>query len=68
MNYTQQHRIEQIKDTTLIVGVDVSKFKQVARAQDYQRRIIEYMECCKLKDTPLTLPKLGVRMTSYSLF
>ena len=36
MNYTQQNRIEQIKDTTLIVGVDVSKFKQVARAQDYR--------------------------------
>ena len=34
MNYTQQRRIEQITENTLIVGVDIAKAKHVARAQD----------------------------------
>ncbi len=34
MNYTQQHRIEQITENTLIIGVDIAKAKHVARAQD----------------------------------
>lgn len=36
MNYTQNRRIEQITENTLIVGVDIAKAKHVARAQDYR--------------------------------
>ncbi|WP_127495613.1 IS110 family transposase [Paenibacillus glycanilyticus] len=36
MNSTQNERINQITSTTLIVGVDIAKFKHVARAQDYR--------------------------------
>lgn len=36
MNYTQKSKIEQITESTLIVGVDVAKKKNVARAQDYR--------------------------------
>ncbi|MGO4699558.1 IS110 family transposase [Paenibacillus sp. 2TAB26] len=32
---TQNERINQITSSTLIVGVDIAKFKHVARAQDY---------------------------------
>ncbi|SFJ93314.1 hypothetical protein SAMN02799624_06644, partial [Paenibacillus sp. UNC496MF] len=34
MNSTQHERINQITSSTLIVGVDIAKFKHVARAQD----------------------------------
>nr|WP_315603436.1 IS110 family transposase [Paenibacillus aurantius] len=34
MNSTQNERITQITSTTLIVGVDIAKFKHVARAKD----------------------------------
>ncbi|OME91170.1 IS110 family transposase [Paenibacillus sp. FSL H7-0331] len=40
MNFTQNERINQITSSTLIVGVDIAKFKHVARAQDY--RGVEY--------------------------
>ncbi len=36
MNSTQNDRINQITSSTLIVGVDIAKFKHVARAQDYR--------------------------------
>lgn len=36
MHSTQNDRINQITSTTLIVGVDIAKFKHVARAQDYR--------------------------------
>lgn len=36
MNSTQNERIHQITSSTLIVGVDIAKFKHVARAQDYR--------------------------------
>ncbi|MBY0217788.1 IS110 family transposase [Paenibacillus illinoisensis] len=36
MNSTQNERINQITSSTLIVGVDITKFKHVARAQDYR--------------------------------
>lgn len=34
MNYTQNQRISQITESTLIVGVDIAKHKHVARAQN----------------------------------
>ncbi|WP_219836124.1 IS110 family transposase [Paenibacillus sp. R14(2021)] len=34
MNFNQNERINQITSSTLIVGVDIAKFKHVARAQD----------------------------------
>jgi transposase len=40
MNSTQNQKIIQITSSTLIVGVDIAKFKHVARAQDY--RGVEY--------------------------
>ncbi|WP_223829648.1 transposase [Paenibacillus arenilitoris] len=36
MNSTQNERINQITSSTLIVGVDIAKFKHVARVQDYR--------------------------------
>ncbi len=36
MHSTQNERINQITSTTLIIGVDIAKFKHVARAQDYR--------------------------------
>ncbi|MDQ0897667.1 transposase [Paenibacillus sp. V4I7] len=40
MHSTQNERINQITSASLIVGVDIAKFKQVARAQDF--RGVEY--------------------------
>jgi transposase len=34
MNYTQNRKISQITPSTLIIGIDISKDKHVARAQD----------------------------------
>jgi transposase len=34
MNYNQNHKISQIKPTTLIIGIDIAKDKHFARAQD----------------------------------
>ncbi|MFC0393129.1 transposase, partial [Paenibacillus mendelii] len=36
MHSTQNERINQITSSTLIVSVDIAKFKHVARAQDYR--------------------------------
>jgi transposase len=36
MNSTQNQKITQITSTTLIIGVDIAKFKHVARAQDFR--------------------------------
>ena len=36
MNYTQKRRINQVDEETLVVGVDVSKERNVARAQDFR--------------------------------
>lgn len=36
MNYNQNHKIAQITDQTLIVGIDIAKNKHVARAQDHR--------------------------------
>jgi transposase len=35
MNSTQNQKITQVTSATLIVGVDIAKFKHVARAQDF---------------------------------
>jgi hypothetical protein len=36
MNYNQNKKIAQITSQTLIIGVDIAKFKLVARAQDFR--------------------------------
>jgi transposase len=36
MNYNQNHNIAQITSQTLIISVDISKFKHVVRAQDFR--------------------------------
>ena len=46
MNYNQNDKIAQITSHTLIVGVDIAKFKHVARAQDF--RGIEFGSACSL--------------------
>ncbi|MFD2329339.1 hypothetical protein ACFSR7_08815 [Cohnella sp. GCM10020058] len=43
MNSTQNERITQITATTLTVGVDIAKFKHVARAEDF--RGVEVVWC-----------------------
>lgn len=44
MNYNQNKKIAQITSQTLIIGVDIAKFKHVARAQDF--RGIEFGAPC----------------------
>lgn len=36
MNYNQNEKIAQITSQTLIIGVDIAKFKHGARAQDFR--------------------------------
>jgi transposase len=36
MNYNQNQKLAQITSQTLIIGVDIAKFKHVARAQDFR--------------------------------
>ncbi|CCF16879.1 transposase family protein [Brevibacillus laterosporus GI-9] len=36
MNYNQNHKIAQITSQTLIIGVDIAKYKHVARAQNFR--------------------------------
>lgn len=36
MNYTQNRKIKQVKESTLVVGIDIAKNTHVARAQDYR--------------------------------
>lgn len=58
MNSTQNDRINQITSSTLIVGVDIAKFKHVARAQDY--RGVEFGKPLSLKITEKALNYLLV--------
>jgi transposase len=36
MNYNQNEKIAQITSQTLIIGVDIAKYKHVARAKDFR--------------------------------
>jgi transposase len=36
MNINQKHRIMQVSEKTLIIGVDIAKVDHVARAQDFR--------------------------------
>nr|WP_052343628.1 hypothetical protein [Bacillus massiliigorillae] len=49
MNYNQNKKIAQITSETLIVGVDIAKFKHVARAQDF--RGLEFESPCYFENT-----------------
>ncbi|RSD27799.1 IS110 family transposase [Mesobacillus subterraneus] len=49
MNYNQNDKIAQITSQTLIIGVDIAKFKHVARAQDY--RGMEFGSPCFFDNT-----------------
>ena len=40
MNCTQNEKLNQVTPHTLIVGVDIAKFKHVARAQDDRGKIL----------------------------
>jgi transposase len=49
MNYNQNKKIAQITSQTLIIGVDIAKFKHVARAQDF--RGIEFGAPCSFENS-----------------
>ncbi|MDQ0859755.1 IS110 family transposase [Bacillus sp. V2I10] len=49
MNYNQNEKIAQITSQTLIVGVDIAKYKHVARAQDF--RGLEFGTPCHFENT-----------------
>ncbi len=49
MNYNQNKKIAQITAEKLIIGVDIAKFKHVARAQDF--RGIEFGAPCYFENT-----------------
>ncbi len=51
MNYTQNQKIKQIKEETLVVGVDIAKKDHVARAQDF--RGIDYDKPLKFENNSL---------------
>ncbi|MEG6521521.1 hypothetical protein [Desulfotomaculum sp. 1211_IL3151] len=36
MNYKQKQRIEQLTESTLIIGADIAKSKHMARVQDFR--------------------------------
>jgi transposase len=36
MKYTQNKKIEQVNESTLIIGADIAKQKHIARAQDFR--------------------------------
>ncbi|MCP1308712.1 IS110 family transposase [Paenibacillus tyrfis] len=36
MNYNQNNKIAQITPQKLVIGVDIAKYKHVARAQDFR--------------------------------
>ena len=38
MNYTQNEKIEQVTESTLVLGVDIGSFEHYARAFDYRGR------------------------------
>ena len=38
MNYTQNQKIEQVTESTLVLGVDIGSFEHYARAFDYRGR------------------------------
>lgn len=48
MNYNQNKKIAQITSQTLIIGVDIAKFKHVARTQDF--RGIEFGSPCQFEN------------------
>ncbi|GED17286.1 IS110 family RNA-guided transposase [Aneurinibacillus migulanus] len=56
MNYTQNHRIKQMNEFTLIVGADIAKHKHVARAQDF--RGIEVGKPCVFDNSRARFNKL----------
>ena len=47
--YTQNDKIEQVTEKTLVVGVDIGSTKQYARAFDYRGReldrVYSFMDC-----------------------
>ncbi len=49
MNYTQNKKIEQVQETTLVVGVDIGSTKQYARAFDWRgievSRLFTFADC-----------------------
>lgn len=51
MNYTQNWKIKQVKEETLVVGVDIAKKDHVARAQDF--RGIDYDKPLKFENNLL---------------
>jgi hypothetical protein len=55
MNYNQNKKIAQITSETLIIGVDIAKYKHVARAQDF--RGLEFGAPCHFENTFFKLDK-----------
>ena len=55
MNYTQNEKIKQVKIETLVVGVDIAKKTNFAKAQDY--RGIQYGKAFKFKNDKLGFKK-----------
>lgn len=56
MNYTQNQKIKQVKETTLVVGIDIAKRTHVARAQDY--RGIQYGKPISFENDKLGFERL----------
>jgi len=56
MNYTQNRKIKQVKESTLVVGIDIAKRTHVARAQDY--RGIQYGKPISFENDKLGFERL----------
>lgn len=49
MNYNQNQKLSQISSKTLIIGIDIAKYKHVARAQDF--RGIDFSKALTFENT-----------------
>ena len=41
MNYKQNEKINQVKESTLVVGIDIGSTKQYARAFDWRGKVLK---------------------------
>ncbi|MDQ0859727.1 hypothetical protein [Bacillus sp. V2I10] len=48
MNYNQHEKIAQITSETLIIGVEIAKYKHVARAQDLEAKSLVHLVILKI--------------------
>ena len=51
MNYTQNEKIEQVTESTLVLGVDIGSSEHYVRASDYRGRELTRNEALRSRST-----------------